>query len=72
MMKRKGWHRKKRRLRHDWRNQYANTLWNAFVRWREEIYEYSQSYWSCIADMLEEADRNAGLVPATDNEPPKA
>jgi hypothetical protein len=31
-MKRKGWHRKKRRLRHDYRAQFRNTLFGHYRR----------------------------------------
>jgi hypothetical protein len=67
-MKRKGWHNKKRRLRHDWRQQYANTLWNAFKRFREDCREHARMFEAFVAGCL--TDRNAGHRPTTDNERP--
>lgn len=57
-MKRKGWHRKKRRLRHDWRKQLGNQLWNFMKCMREDSANHAREFERFLVDCMSE--RNAG------------
>ncbi len=59
-MKRKGWHRKKRRLRHDHWAQFKNTLRNHCIRETERMFFAHRRFEELLAKKL---DDNPGMGP---------